>query len=263
MVAAEGLWTGSSTLPHLHHIRPVNLIIADSERSSADIRAGRDRPRCPFPVRAGPVVQVSSIAALEGAGYRLTGPRRAVADLITRREGHSPGARATHPARGPLHSRRSPRQRGGPQAGNRAGYDLQDARSTRGRGCDRADRPALRRPRLQRLRAGRSSSSRRVRHVRRAADVDDTGLAGVVSKIAAESGYRIDVHRLELFGLCPTCQHDLQATRDGVGEQPGRRRRARSARPNDDQGGLGVAAGAGVGAGAAALPIRRTPVTLA
>ncbi len=39
-------------------------------------------------MRAGPVVHVSSIAALEGAGYRLTGPRRAVADLITRREGH-------------------------------------------------------------------------------------------------------------------------------------------------------------------------------
>lgn len=40
----------------------------------------------------------------------------------------------------------------------------------------------------------------------RATDVGDAGLAGVVSRIASQSGYQVDVHRLELFGLCPDCR---------------------------------------------------------
>jgi Fur family ferric uptake transcriptional regulator len=39
----------------------------------------------------------------------------------------------------------------------------------------------------------------------RATDVADAGLAAVVARIGRETGYRIDEHRLELFGLCPSC----------------------------------------------------------
>lgn len=36
-------------------------------------------------------------------------------------------------------------------------------------------------------------------------DVIDPGLQAVVRAIGERSGFRIDSHRLELFGLCPEC----------------------------------------------------------
>ena len=36
-------------------------------------------------------------------------------------------------------------------------------------------------------------------------EVVDPGLQAVVREIGARSGYRIDSHRLELYGLCPQC----------------------------------------------------------
>ena len=40
----------------------------------------------------------------------------------------------------------------------------------------------------------------------RTAEVDDAGLDEAVREIERRSGYRIDTHRLELFGLCRHCQ---------------------------------------------------------
>jgi Fur family ferric uptake transcriptional regulator len=37
------------------------------------------------------------------------------------------------------------------------------------------------------------------------AEVADTGLQAVVREIGAQSGYRIESHRLELYGLCADC----------------------------------------------------------
>jgi Fur family ferric uptake transcriptional regulator len=37
-------------------------------------------------------------------------------------------------------------------------------------------------------------------------DIADAGLRKVVDQIARRTGFRIDDHRLELFGLCPGCQ---------------------------------------------------------
>jgi Fur family ferric uptake transcriptional regulator len=38
------------------------------------------------------------------------------------------------------------------------------------------------------------------------AEVEDEGLQAVVRDIGAHSGYHIENHRLELYGLCPRCQ---------------------------------------------------------
>jgi Fur family ferric uptake transcriptional regulator len=43
------------------------------------------------------------------------------------------------------------------------------------------------------------------------AEVDDSGLQAVVRHIGARSGYLIENHRLELYGLCPKCQREVSA----------------------------------------------------
>jgi Fe2+ or Zn2+ uptake regulation protein len=40
-----------------------------------------------------------------------------------------------------------------------------------------------------------------------ATEIGDLGLGTVAREVARRTGYRIDEHRLELFGLCPACQH--------------------------------------------------------
>jgi len=40
----------------------------------------------------------------------------------------------------------------------------------------------------------------------RVTDIADEGLRAVVLEVARRTGYRVDEHRLELFGLCPACQ---------------------------------------------------------
>jgi Fur family ferric uptake transcriptional regulator len=37
-------------------------------------------------------------------------------------------------------------------------------------------------------------------------EIRDTDLQRVVRRVARQTGYRVDEHRLELFGLCPACQ---------------------------------------------------------
>jgi Fur family ferric uptake transcriptional regulator len=44
----------------------------------------------------------------------------------------------------------------------------------------------------------------------KAVEVEDSGLQSVVEEIARRSGYAIETHRLELFGLCPTHREELQ-----------------------------------------------------
>jgi len=37
-------------------------------------------------------------------------------------------------------------------------------------------------------------------------EIDDRGVRSLTKKIAKRTGYTIDRHRIELFGLCPTCR---------------------------------------------------------
>ena len=45
----------------------------------------------------------------------------------------------------------------------------------------------------------------------RSVEVADQGLQAVVQQIGAKSGYVIESHRLELYGLCPECQEENPA----------------------------------------------------
>lgn len=40
----------------------------------------------------------------------------------------------------------------------------------------------------------------------RTARIDDAGIREVVGDVERSTGYRVDVHRVELFGLCPECR---------------------------------------------------------
>ena len=50
------------------------------------------------------------------------------------------------------------------------------------------------------------SPPRRVLPLRKRRGLRRRELASVVRAVASRTGFRIDTHRLELFGLCPACQ---------------------------------------------------------
>jgi Fur family ferric uptake transcriptional regulator len=137
-------------------------------------------------------IKTATNAALGRAGYRATAARRAVVDLIARRQGHFTAA------------------------------DLvEDARS-RGLGIGRATifrtlevLAELRAVERLDLPTGEHAyvACEPVHHHHvvcsscgRSSDTDDTGLRAVLRDIERQTGYRIDDHRLELFGLCSACQ---------------------------------------------------------
>jgi Fur family ferric uptake transcriptional regulator len=132
------------------------------------------------------------LTALERSGYRLTGPRRAVADLIADQHGHFAAADLVTEAR---------RRRMG--VGRATVFRTLDALSEAGV-VERIDLPSgehayvacqpAHHHHLVCSRCGRSL------------DIEDAGLRRVVAAIARRTGFRIDDHRLELFGLCPDCR---------------------------------------------------------
>lgn len=139
------------------------------------------------------VAQTSLIAALEDAGYRLTGPRRALADLIVDRGG------ATFTAADLVADVRS---RG-----------LGIGRATVFRAIDVLEAVgAIERLDLQNgEHAYVACVPTHHHHVvcsrcARASEIGDLGLGAVAREVARRTGYRVDEHRLELFGLCPDCQ---------------------------------------------------------
>jgi Fur family ferric uptake transcriptional regulator len=131
-------------------------------------------------------------AALGRAGYRLTGPRRAVAELIAAREGHFTAADLVA------------------EAGRRR---LGIGRATVFRSLDllidlgvveRLDLPSGDHAYV----ACEPSHHHHVVCSRcgRAVGIHDAGLRGLIEVVAARTGYTVESHRLELFGLCPACR---------------------------------------------------------
>jgi len=136
------------------------------------------------------------LAALDRAGYRLTGPRRAVADLIAARRGHFSAADLVEDATTRrLDMSRATIFRTLEVLENVGAIERIDLPS--GDHAYIACEPAAHHHHIVCGRCGRAT------------DVDDAGLAAVVGRIAADTGYRVDSHRLELFGLCPSCQAEL------------------------------------------------------
>lgn len=139
-----------------------------------------------------PVIDPSPIVtALDDAGYRLTEPRRSLAALIADQEGHFTAAELVAAARA---------------------RDLGVGRATVFRTLEvLAEIGAIERldlPTGEHAYVGCEPAHHH--HVvcsscGRTSEIDDAGLRSVVREVGRQTGYRVDEHRLELFGLCPAC----------------------------------------------------------
>jgi Fur family transcriptional regulator, ferric uptake regulator len=130
--------------------------------------------------------------ALDEGGYRLTEARRSIADLIAARNGHFTAADLVADARA--------RRLGIGRATIFRTLDvLADLQAV-----ERLDLPtgehayvACERAHHHHVVCSNCGASR---------DIDDAGWRAVVRDIERRTGYRIDDHRLELFGVCPDCK---------------------------------------------------------
>jgi Fur family ferric uptake transcriptional regulator len=133
----------------------------------------------------------SIVAALDRAGYRQTAPRRALAAIVADQTGHFTAAEliaATHTRRLGI--------------GRATIFRTLDVLVEVG-AVERLDLPSGEHAYVR-------CEPAHHHHVvcsrcGRTAGIDDAGLRSVVGEVARQTGYRVDEHRLELFGLCPTC----------------------------------------------------------
>lgn len=131
------------------------------------------------------------VSALDRAGYRSTEPRRALAALIADQEGHFTAAGLVKAARA--------RHLG---IGRATVFRTLEILAEVG-AVERLDLPT----------GGHAYVGCEPSHHHhvvcsgcgRTTEIDDAGLRPVVREVARQTGYRIDEHRLELFGLCPDC----------------------------------------------------------
>jgi Fur family ferric uptake transcriptional regulator len=135
------------------------------------------------------------VDALDRAGYRLTEPRRAVATLIAGREGQFTAADLEADAR----ARHLPIGR----ATIFRALDLFTDLAV----VERVDLPD----------GGHAYvACEPVHHHHvictncgRATEIADVGIGSLLDAVKRETGYDVSSHRLELFGRCPACQHEL------------------------------------------------------
>jgi Fur family transcriptional regulator, ferric uptake regulator len=139
------------------------------------------------------------VRALGEAGYRLTAPRLALAGLIVDHDGHFSASDLAAAARD--------RRMGVSRATLFRALDVLIELGV----VERLDLPNGEHAYVE------CAPAHHHHHVvcsrcGRTAEVDDAGLAEAVRDIARSSGFRIDTHRLELFGLCRSCQSRTEAT---------------------------------------------------
>jgi Fur family ferric uptake transcriptional regulator len=133
------------------------------------------------------------VAALEDAGYRLTGPRHVLADLIAARGG------STFTAADLVADVRARRL----GIGRATIFRTVDVLVSVG-AVERVDLPSGEHAYVACMPAHHHHviCSRCARSI----EIGDLGLGAVAREVSRRTGYRIDEHRLELFGLCPSCQ---------------------------------------------------------
>jgi Fur family ferric uptake transcriptional regulator len=139
-----------------------------------------------------------AMAALDRAGYRLTAPRRSLAALIDEQDGHFTAAELVAQARA--------RRLG---VGRATVFRTLDVLAELG-AVERLDLPSG-------DHAYVGCEPAHHHHIvcsscGRTLEIEDAGLRSVVREIGRQTGFRIDDHRLELFGLCPSCL--TRTTRD-------------------------------------------------
>ena len=132
------------------------------------------------------------VDALENAGYRMTEPRRSLAALIGDQDGHFTAASLVDAAR-ERHL----------DVGRATVFRTLDVLEDLG-AVERLDLPSG-----EHAYVGCEPAHHH--HVicsdcGRTDEIDDAGLRAIVEDMAQRTGYRVDDHRLELFGLCPACQ---------------------------------------------------------
>ena len=132
------------------------------------------------------------VTVLDRAGYRLTEPRRAVAGLIARREGHFTAADLVDDAR----QRRL-------NVGRATIFRALEL-FTELNAVERVDLP-------NGDHAYVGCEPVHHHHVicsqcARTTEVEACGMPAVAREIGKETGFKIQSHRLELFGICPDCQ---------------------------------------------------------
>jgi Fur family ferric uptake transcriptional regulator len=137
------------------------------------------------------------VAAFDDAGYRVTEPRRSLARLIGERGGHFTAEELVSASRS---------QRLG--VGRATVFRSLEILTELGI-VERLDLPSG-------VHAFVACDPAHHHHVvcsrcGQSSDVGDSGMGRVLEEVARRSGYRIESHRLELFGLCGSCQ--LSGTR--------------------------------------------------
>jgi Fur family ferric uptake transcriptional regulator len=136
------------------------------------------------------------VEAVADAGFRVTRPRRAVAELIANRGGHFTSSDLLSDAR-----------RGRRSLGRATLFRNLELFTELG-ALERLDLPTGEHAYVA------CEPEQHHHHVvcracGRSVEVEDSGLQSVVSEIARRSGFSIDTHRLELFGLCPIHREKL------------------------------------------------------
>ncbi len=140
------------------------------------------------------------VDALDAAGYRLTEPRRALAELIASHEGHfTAGDLVREAATARLGVGRATVFRSLDVLAELGFVEQIDLPG--GGHSFVACAPTAHHHHLVCSSCGRST------------DIAATGLSSILRDVASRSGYRIDSHRLEVFGVCPSCQASSRSAR--------------------------------------------------